>query len=125
MRRSLPAAIVMAAALGLAGPAPAQTSPQQGGAMSGAGMSPAMQGMHGAHERMKRRMDEAMMRDAGAEADKAFVDMMLPHHQGAVEMGEAALPHIKDPELRQMVQKTIEQNRKEIEEMRAWQQRRR
>jgi uncharacterized protein (DUF305 family) len=46
--------------------------------------------------------------------------MTIPHHQGAVDMARFALPDIKDAELRRMVEKTIRENAKEIEEMQAW-----
>ena len=40
-------------------------------------------------------------------------------------MTKAALPHIKDPELRRMVEKTMQANQKEVDEMRSWQTKRR
>jgi uncharacterized protein (DUF305 family) len=46
--------------------------------------------------------------------------MTIPHHQGAVDTARLALPDIKDAELRRMVAKTMRENAKEIEEMRAW-----
>ena len=46
--------------------------------------------------------------------------MMIPHHQGAVDMSKIALADIKDPELRRMVEKTIRENEQGIQEMSAW-----
>jgi len=45
---------------------------------------------------------------------------MIPHRQGAVDMSGIALEEIKDPELRQMVEKTIKENEHGIDELKAW-----
>ena len=37
------------------------------------------------------RMDHDMMAPATGDADRDFVTIMIPHHQGAVEMAEAEL----------------------------------
>lgn len=49
--------------------------------------------------------------------DHQFLDMMSPHHQGAVEMGEAELKYGKDPEIRALAQAINEVQRREIAEM--------
>ena len=46
--------------------------------------------------------------------------IMIPHRQGAVDMSGIALEEIKDPELRQMVEKTIKENEHGIDELKAW-----
>ncbi len=49
--------------------------------------------------------------------DHQFLDMMSPHHQGAVEMGEAELKYGTDPEIRALAQAINEVQRREIAEM--------
>jgi uncharacterized protein (DUF305 family) len=53
-------------------------------------------------------------------SDVDFVQGMIPHHQGAIDMAKVQLQHGKDPELRKMAQKIISDQEKEIAEMQAW-----
>jgi uncharacterized protein (DUF305 family) len=46
-------------------------------------------------------MDPAKLNDAKA-FDRAFIDMMLPHHRGAITMAEQLLKDGQNPELRKM-----------------------
>jgi uncharacterized protein (DUF305 family) len=49
-----------------------------------------------------------------------FVTMMLPHHQGAVDMAKAVLLNTKDRELRNLALGIIAEQQNEINVMRAW-----
>ncbi|WP_395021352.1 DUF305 domain-containing protein [Dongia sp.] len=53
--------------------------------------------------------------------DKDFVMMMMPHHQGAVDMAEVELKYGKDPMLRKMAEQIIKSQKEEIAEMEKWQ----
>jgi len=53
-------------------------------------------------------------------ADKDFVTMMIPHHQGAIDMAKVELKFGKDTTLRAMAEKIIEAQEKEISEMNKW-----
>ena len=64
------------------------------------------------------RMDAAMMAPATGNADRDFTTMMIPHHQGAVEMAEAELRFGRDPVLRRLAQGIIVEQRQEIVVMR-------
>jgi uncharacterized protein (DUF305 family) len=68
---------------------------------------------------------QAMMKDMQAkptgDADKDFVNMMLPHHQGAVDMAKVELHYGKDPMLRDLATAIIAAQEKEIGMMKAWQ----
>ena len=64
------------------------------------------------------RMDHAMMAPATGDADRDFAVMMIPHHQGAVEMAEAELRFGRDPVLRRLAQGIIVEQRQEIAVMR-------
>ena len=52
-------------------------------------------------------------------ADKDFAAMMISHHRGAVEMAEAYLKYGRDEEMRKMASKMIEDQKKEIQTMKA------
>jgi uncharacterized protein (DUF305 family) len=55
------------------------------------------------------------------DADKDFVMMMMPHHQGAIDMAKIELQYGKDKELRAMAEEIIKAQEKEIAEMKKWQ----
>lgn len=57
-----------------------------------------------------------------AELDQAFIDMMVPHHQSAVEMANIALDRADHPELRSLAQDIIAAQEPEIEQLRQWRQ---
>jgi uncharacterized protein (DUF305 family) len=52
--------------------------------------------------------------------DRDFVLMMIPHHQGAIDMAKAELAHGTDPMLRKLAEDIIAAQEKEIGEMEAW-----
>ena len=56
--------------------------------------------------------------------DRDFVTMMIPHHQGAIDMAKALLLYGKDPQLRRLAQEIITDQQSEIELMQLWLQRR-
>ena len=66
---------------------------------------------------MSTDMDEL----AGAdEFDQMFIDMMVPHHQDAIEMARTELAEGEDPELHEIAQRIIDAQAAEIEEMNSW-----
>lgn len=69
-------------------------------------------------------MDDGMRRaPMNGVAEHDFVTMMIPHHQGAVDMAKALLLYTKDPELRNLAQGIITEQQNEIRVMQAWLQR--
>jgi uncharacterized protein (DUF305 family) len=65
-----------------------------------------------------RRMDEGMMIRPSGNADRDFAAMMIPHHQGAIDMAKAELQFGRDPVLRRLAQGIIVEQQQEIELMR-------
>lgn len=57
----------------------------------------------------------------GDELDAAFLEGMIPHHQGAVDMAELILENAKHEELRAMARDIIEAQQREIDMMKGWQ----
>jgi uncharacterized protein (DUF305 family) len=74
--------------------------------------------METAHKKM---MDDMMAMKSAGDPDKDFVMMMIPHHQGAIDMAKVELKYGKDPELRNMAQKIIDAQQQEIDDFKKWQ----
>lgn len=62
-------------------------------------------------------MDGATMIRGKKPFDRAFIDEMIPHHQGATKMAEAVMAKGRDPEVRKLAQETIAAQKREIGEM--------
>mgnify|MGYP001116670837 CR=1 FL=1 len=52
-----------------------------------------------------------------------FITMMMPHHQGAIDMAKAVLLYSDDPEIRNLALGIITEQQTEINVMQAWLQR--
>ncbi|MBX5132688.1 DUF305 domain-containing protein [Rhizobium lentis] len=66
---------------------------------------------------MHMNMMQGMMKK---DADVSFVCGMIAHHMGAISMSEVELKYGDNDEAKQMAQKVIEAQKKEIEEMSKW-----
>lgn len=100
----------------LAAPAMAQTADPHAGMKMGA--APAADGsMMESMDKMNKAMSSAPMT---GDPDHDFVVMMLPHHQGAVDMAKFELAHGKDPALRKLAREIVAAQDKEIAFMRSW-----
>jgi uncharacterized protein (DUF305 family) len=71
-----------------------------------------------AMEEAMRRMDAGMTVPPTGDPDRDFARMMIPHHQGAVDMALAELRYGRDERLRRLAQGIIVEQRQEIELMR-------
>jgi uncharacterized protein (DUF305 family) len=68
-------------------------------------------------------MDTGMQQMGGVpptDLDASFAAMMVPHHQGAVDMARLQLLYGKDPELRRLAQSIIAEQQIEMQQMTAW-----
>ena len=66
-----------------------------------------------------QRMHHAMTVDPSGDVDRDFAALMIPHHQGAIEMAQAQLRYGKDERLRRLAQGIIVEQRQEIAVMQA------
>ena len=80
-------------------------------------------GDHGDMMAAMERMNRTMMDPANmtGNPDQDLVAMMIPHHQGAIDMARIYLRTGRDPQIRRMAQKIITDQEREIREMQAWQ----
>ena len=111
---------ILAAAFLVAMPglAVAQSAP------SNAMNSMAMKGPSSPADKAFMESMQAMMKNmktkATGNADTDFVQMMMPHHQGAIDMAKVELKYGKDPELLKLAGDIVAAQEKEIAEMKAW-----
>jgi uncharacterized protein (DUF305 family) len=78
--------------------------------MMGNNMSGAMQGMM-----------SGLNNKTGDVFDKAFLSEMIAHHQGAIDMANAALKNAKHQEIKDLANAIISAQTKEINQMKEWQ----
>ncbi|HYM08093.1 MAG TPA: DUF305 domain-containing protein [Terriglobales bacterium] len=76
-----------------------------------------MQAMNASMKHMDREMAAAPMSGA---IDHDFATMMIPHHQGAIDMAKAELSYGKDPVIRRLAQEIIVDQKSEIDAMQLW-----
>jgi uncharacterized protein (DUF305 family) len=60
------------------------------------------------------------MPEPGSEVDELFINMMVPHHQGAVEMAKIALERSGRSEIREMANAIISSQEAEITQLKDW-----
>ena len=69
------------------------------------------------HTAMSTMMRGMAVRPSG-DVDRDFVAMMVPHHQGAIDMAVAELRYGKNPTLKRLAQEIIVTQQQEIAAMR-------
>lgn len=72
---------------------------------------------------MKGMMDEMgamLVGKTGDAFDRAFLEQMIPHHQGAIEMAKLASSSAQRQEIKDLSASIIAAQEKEIAEMEAW-----
>ncbi len=71
-------------------------------------------------EQMMHDMNAELVGKTGDEFDKAFIEQMIIHHQGAVEMAELALENAEMQEIKDLAEDIITAQTKEIKMMNEW-----
>jgi uncharacterized protein (DUF305 family) len=102
------------------GSAFAQDNTHQGHDMSSMGQmmddSPSSKAFVEANAKMHKDMAVPLT----GNADVDFVQGMIPHHQGAIDMAKIVLEHGKDPGIRKLAEDVIKAQEGEIAMMKAW-----
>ena len=78
----------------------------------GSGFSDAMS------QAMARMMSNMHVRSRG-DVDRQFVDLMIPHHQGAIDMAVVELCYGTNPQLKRIAQEIIVEQQQEIAAMKV------
>jgi len=79
-----------------------------------------MQGMN--HDEMGHgsgAMASEMLMEDGEYSDERFIDAMVPHHQGAIDMAEVALDNAEHEEVRALAEDIVSAQETEIRELRS------
>ncbi len=84
-----------------------------------AAASPDAAAIRAAFEASNKKMMDGMSGEHthASSADLSFVSMMIPHHQGAIDMAGVELKYGKDPEIRALAERIIAAQNAEIAEM--------
>ena len=103
------------------GQAPAQSTVHTGHATHGAEAGSARSAYAASMATMHRDMDRGL---AQADPDMAFVQGMIAHHQGAIDMARIQLQYGTDPENNWLAEHIIAEQERELAQMKRWLQRR-
>ena len=96
-----------------------------GGGQQGSGSGGGMAGMdhsnmdHGSMDMGSGEMARQMVMENGKYSDERFIDAMVPHHQGAIEMAKVALEHAEHEEIKELSHNIISSQQAEIEELKS------
>ena len=121
--------LLLASVLGLVSSCSGSATNEQGSAEeseSEEASSGGMQGMeHSGMDMSSGQMMDAsqMLMQNGEYSDERFINAMVPHHQGAIDMANVALENAEHPEIQQLAQAIISTQQSEIDELKAIKQR--
>ena len=84
---------------------------------------PAKEGMEGKdHSKLdggSGGMASGMMMKNGEYSDERFIDAMVPHHEGAVDMAEVALKNAEHEEIKRLAEDIVSAQEAEIKELKS------
>jgi uncharacterized protein (DUF305 family)/predicted small secreted protein len=92
------------------------TAKKTGGSM--VGMDHGQMG-HGSMGMGSSGVARQMVMENGKYSDRRFIDAMVPHHQGAIEMAEVALKNAEHEEIKHLSRNIVSTQQAEIEELKA------
>jgi uncharacterized protein (DUF305 family) len=81
--------------------------------------SPAQATFYSEMAQVNARMHDAMQVAPSGDVDRDFIRMMIPHHEGAVDMARVLLAHGHDERLKRLAQSIIVEQGQEIAYMRT------
>jgi len=127
LTRAWPLALLLAAAFiltacGGGGQQGSESDSEQESADKTGGSMPGMdhdQMGHGSMGMGSNGMARQMVMENGKYSDKAFIDAMVPHHQGAIAIAEVALENAEHEEIIELSRNIISSQQAEIEELKA------
>lgn len=93
------------------------------GYIGGTVLQPKAPAATGGHQSMQHMMDDmaaALTGKTGVALDKAFLEEMIPHHEGAVVMAQMIKTGSDNAELLKMADAIIETQSQEIDQMNTW-----
>ena len=74
---------------------------------------------HGSMGMSSKGMAKQMVMENGKYSDEAFIDAMVPHHQGAIAMAEVALNNAEHEEIKELSRNIVSTQQSEIEELKS------
>ena len=74
---------------------------------------------HGSMGMGSKGMAKQMVMQNGKYSDEAFIDAMVPHHQGAIAMAEVALKNAEHEEIKELSRNIVSTQQSEIEELKS------
>ena len=92
-------------------------SDQQGDESGGGGHGQMDHGQMGHGSMGSGGMARQMVMENGKYSDEAFIDAMVPHHQGAIAMARVALKNAEHEEIKELSSNIISSQQAEIEEL--------
>jgi uncharacterized protein (DUF305 family) len=74
---------------------------------------------HGSMGMGSKGIAKQMVMENGKYSDRAFIDAMVPHHQGAIAMAEVALKNAEHEEIKELSRNIVSTQQLEIEELKS------
>lgn len=72
------------------------------------------------HQTMMDGMQRMQSMQPSGNVDKDFAEMMVMHHQSAMQMAKEQIEHGKSPEMKAMARKMMESQQKEAAQLEQW-----
>ena len=89
--------------------------------MMGMHTGPNSQGVMGNGSMSMDDMTGMLQGKTGDDFDKAFIEQMIVHHQGAIDMANLAKQNAKHDEIKNISEEIVSAQANEINEMKSWQ----